>query len=377
MKKSSNLFVVLGIVAALIIGFLIGISVEYPRTNIQALSGTIGKVNNYRKIQISEADIQLKNELVTDTSKLKMLRGYFNFYYVSALKMSFNADMAVKEAVAVGAFQNANKTLIASMESYGKFLLSARTNLMLALSACSSVGDADPIQLRNALNQAKNVVAQINYRDRVVLDFVKALSDFIMLDKAGQYKGLEQAHDLLVTNAIFTAAITKNKVVIKYLDKTAYFTKSSENLKGIDQQKLSMMIQQDVETLSRWAFGGDAEKLKVTDTEKLKSNDSEKLDHFIPFLDAQKLSSIAGDAEKLGVALFNDTEKLAMDAEKLGVFDTEKLGLFIQNDTERLNGFRDHSDAEKLGFMLDSEALGGFDPIGQVFNPPPRPINPF
>jgi hypothetical protein len=374
MKKSGNLFVVLGMIAALIVGFLIGISVDFPKVNNQSLSGTIGKVNNYRNTQVSEADIQLKNELVTDTAKLKMLRGYFNFYYVGALKMSFDADMAVKEAVSVGAFQNANKTLIASMESYGKYLLSARTDLMLALAACSAVGDADPIQLRNALNQAKNVVAQINYRDRVVLDFVKALSDFIMLDKAGQYKGLEQAHDLLVANAIFTAAITKNKVVLKYLDKTTFFTKSRENLKGIDQQKLSTMIQQDMEKLSYWSAAGDAEKLKLTDAEKLKSTDAEKLggkdsEQLGIYYDASKLGSIAADAEKLGSARTFDMEKLATyDAENLKlVFDAEKLGTGMSDDEKMGSG----------GFNMDSETLG-FDPnmTGKVFNPNSGPIRP-
>jgi hypothetical protein len=363
MKKTGNLFVVLGIIAALVVGFLIGISVDFPKLNNQTLSGTIGKVKNYRNTQVSEVDIQLKNELVTDTAKLKNLRSYFNFYYVGALKMSFDADMAVKEAVAVGPFQNANKTLIASMESYGKFLLSARSDLMLALSACSSVGDADPIQLRNALNQAQNVVAQINYRDRVVLDFVKALSSFIMLEKAGQYKGLEQAHDILVVNEIFTAAITKNKVVLKYLDKTTFFAKSRENHKGIDQQKLSMMIQQDMEKLGLENRLMDTEKLNSTDAEKLGGKDSEQLGFY---QDASKLSSISADAERLGAVLTNDVEKLAWgcgDAESLKfTFDAEKLGTGM-------------SDVEKLGAgFFDSEILG-FDPNGQVFNPP-VPIRP-
>ena len=364
MKKSGNLFVVLGIIAALVVGFLIGISVDFPKLNNQTLSGTIGKVKNYRNTQVSEVDIQLKNELVTDTAKLKNLRSYFNFYYVGALKMSFDADMAVKEAVAVGPFQNANKTLIASMESYGEFLLSARSDLMLALSACSSVGDTDPIQLRNALNQAKNVVAQINYRDRVVLDFVKELSSFIMLEKAGQYKGLEQAHDILVANEIFTAAITKNKVVLKYLDKTTFFAKSRENHKGIDQQKLSMMIQQDMENLGLENRLMDTEKLNSTDAEKLGGKDSEQLGFY---QDASKLSSISADAERLGAVLTNDVEKLAWgcgDAEKLGLTDIEKLAF-----SSRVN------DSEILGRILDSEALG-FDPNGQVFNPPPGPIKP-
>lgn len=371
MKKSGNLIVVFGIIAALVIGFLIGISVDFPKLDNQKLSGTIGKVNNYRNTQVSEADIQLKNELVTDTTKVNMLRGYFNFYYVGALKKSFDVDLAVKEAVAVNTFHNANKTLITSMENYGKFLLSARSDLFAALAACSSVGDADPIQLRNALNQGRNVVAQIDYRNRVVLDYLKALSIFIMSDKEGKYKGMEQAHDLLLANEVFTAAITKNKVVLKYLDKTTFFSKSKENLKGIDQQKLSMMIQHDMEKLSDLSSGGDAEKLKVTDSEKLKSLDAEKLgvgdaEQLGVFKDAVTLGSIATNAEKLGMSLTKDIEKLAWgDVENLKMaFDAEKLGGSV-------------NDVEKLGGILDAESLG-FDPnlTGKVFSPAPVPQRP-
>ncbi|MEI7831524.1 MAG: hypothetical protein WCI31_17220, partial [Prolixibacteraceae bacterium] len=250
MSKSRSLIIGIGIIAALVIGFLIGISVDYPRLSKRSVSGTIGKVNNYRNTQVSEADILLKNELAADTAKLKMLRGYFNFYYVSALKMTSDVELAVKEATSVEAFQVINKLLTASVESYGKFLLSARTDLLMALGACKSVREADPIQLRNTLNQGRNVVAQINYRDRVVLDFVDALSTFIKSNKPGQYEGLEKAHDLLMANEVYTALITKNKVVLKFLDKTALFSKSQENLNSWDQQKLSSMIQQDVEKLS-------------------------------------------------------------------------------------------------------------------------------
>jgi hypothetical protein len=231
------------------------------------------------------------------------------------------------------------------------------------------------------------VVAQINYRNRVVLDFVDALSTFIKSNKQGQYQGLEKAHDLLVANQIYTAMITNNKAVLKYLDKTTFFAKSRENVKSIDQQKLSMMIHQDMEKLGQYKMndaeklmnddaeklkGGDAEKLKVGeaerlmttdaeklkggDAEKLKSSDAEKLGHYIMdseklgiYGDAAKLGQVAGDAEKLGKALFKDTEKLRCDVEKLGAFYTDKLSLFIQNDAEKLSHFPVILDAEKLG----------------------------
>jgi hypothetical protein len=388
MSKSRSLLIGIGIIAALVIGFLIGLSVDSPRLSKRSVSGTIGKVNNYRNSQISEADIRLKNELASDTAKLKMLQGYFNFYYVGALKMTADVELAVKEATSVEAFQISNKSLTSSLENYGKFLLSARTDLLIALAACKSLRETDPILLRNTLNQGRNVVAQINYRDRVVLDFVDALSTFIKSNKPGQFQGLEKAHDLLVANEVFNALITKNKVVLKFLDKTSLFSKSQENLNIWDQQKLSSMIQQDMEKLHGLKFN-DAERLgQYNDADKLKANDAEKLgrehqkdaEKLGLSKDATKLGQIASDAEKLGIVYMADNEKLRCDAEKLGITDMEKLGGNGGNggnwggDTEKL-GRALINDAEKLGFndmemlghgvmrwLNDNESLGAFSP---------------
>jgi hypothetical protein len=367
MSKQKSLLIGIGIVAALVIGFLIGISVESPRLNKRSVSGTIGKVNNYRNTQVSEADILLKDELLTDTAKVKMLRGYFNFYYVGALKMTADVELAVKEATSIEAFQVSNKSLTTSLESYGKFLLLARTDLLMALAACKSVKEANPILLRNTLNQARNVVAQINYRDRVVLDFVDALSTFIKSNEPVQFHGLEKAHDLLMANEVYIAMITKNKAVLKFLDKTVLFSKSQESPNTFDQQKLSTMIQQDVEKLSHIDITfSDAEKLaQYNDAEKLNVGDAEKLGHYTLdseklgiYGDATKLGQVAGDAEKLGIVYVADNEKLRCDVEKLGVTDMEKLGRMMINDAEVLGGYQMFAfDSEKLGFD-DSESLG-------------------
>ena len=73
MKANSKLMVGFAIVAALIVGFLIGLVVDIPKIDNEQLSGTIGKVTNYRNAKATEADIELKNDLLTNVDLQKSM----------------------------------------------------------------------------------------------------------------------------------------------------------------------------------------------------------------------------------------------------------------------------------------------------------------
>ena len=195
MKKKNNLLIALGIIAALTIGFLIGISVNYPRLNNHEISGTIGKVKNYRNTKATEADIELKNDLLADSVMLHSVKNFMNFYYVRALELGKNIDFAVAEANKNEAFKNKNASEITALENYGKFLGAARKDLLVAVAACRSAAGADPAFLRNAIAQANNMVAQMNYRNSAVLNFITSLDSFIQETGAGKNAGLNKAHD--------------------------------------------------------------------------------------------------------------------------------------------------------------------------------------
>lgn len=319
MKKKTNLLTVFGILATFVIGFLIGITIEYPKVGDDEISGTIGKVNNYRNTKATEADIQLKNELLADSAKQKSLQKYLNFYYVTALKMAGDIDFAVKEANAVEDFKRINQTQISNLDSYGKLLSKARTDLLFALSASKTIKDVDPALLRDLLNKASNMVAQMNYRNRSVLGFIDAVALFSKPNSSTEYEGMKRAHDILSLNEINTSVLTGNKPVLKFFDKKAFFNNVQE-LNWADPKNLNDMMQQDIEKL------GAVE------------------------MDVEKLGSVHLDAEILG---------RIMDAEILGfVCDMEKLQLI---DAERLEGCI--VDAEKLNIYVDAEKLGIIVPM--------------
>jgi hypothetical protein len=83
MKTQVKLFIAIGLIAALCVGFLIGISIDYPKPNQTELAGTFGKAEKFHKVQMTAKDIQLRTELVKDTVQLrKMIQGlaYFSLF---------------------------------------------------------------------------------------------------------------------------------------------------------------------------------------------------------------------------------------------------------------------------------------------------------
>jgi len=320
MKTSTKLFIAFGFTFALMVGFLIGISINYPKVDESLASGTITKLNNYKKTLDTKSEIQIKNELISDTSKLKSLQNYLKFYYMTTAKMAGDIRFSLDEANAVESFKNLHKKEIENISGYEKTLSAARTDLLIALRACQNPDKTDPVMLKEFLNQANNVVAQLSFRNSTVLEFIDVLAAYINENKNDKLQGLRRAHDLLTYNEINSAVMTRNKPVLMSFNKKGYLSEV-KNQKFVNDKALSAMIEQDLG------------KLVILDKAVLNS-DTEKLG----LMDSEKLGQELTDSEKLG-ASFTDSEKLGIiytDSEKLGfVFDSEKLGI-IYTDSEKL-----------------------------------------
>ncbi|MDD4771825.1 MAG: hypothetical protein PHQ26_10165 [Bacteroidales bacterium] len=340
MKTNSKLMIGFAIVAALIVGFLIGLFVEYPKVDPDQLSGTIGRVSNYRNAKATEADIELKNDLLTDTLLQKNLQAYLGFYYTKSLEFAKNITYAIDEANQEKAFATQHVHQLEAMQQYAAFLQTSRKDLLMAILLSQSLDQSTPELLRNAIAQGNNVIAQMNHRNSSVVDFIERLEAYLLNTDGRSNGGLNRAHDLLVYNQISASIVTKDKVMLKYLDKKPLFEKNIQNTMtdvqacmSSDLDEMKGLLASDSETLGLW--------------------DAEVLGNRAGGFDAEKLSSF-WDVEKLGIG-FYDVENLggvtALDAEKLGAmyFDAEKLGTGF-TDAEALGaGF---TDTEKLGALM-------------------------
>lgn len=326
MKNKSRLFVLLAVLSAFSIGFLIGIKTDYPPVGNDEVVGTIGKVNNYRNTKVTEADIQLKNELLTDSVMLKHIINYMTFFYVRAVEVGKSIDFALAQTNANDVFKSKNAVRITELETYGKFLFGARKDLLIAIAGCYSIEQTDPALLRNAMIRANNLIAQMNYRNNAVLNFINALNSFVQEQGPDKYPGLSKAHDLLTCNEICSSLVLKNETLLNYFDKTKLYSKDATSPVPTNW---SETVKQDMESL------GLSETLKF-ETRLL---DVEKLEMVNMVADMEKMNDATMDTEELR-AVFTDSEKLDIAV--------------IEGDAEKLGGIAYIRDAGTIGAAMEA-----------------------
>lgn len=331
MKRKTILLTVICSVITLAVGFLIGISVDYPKINKEDIAGTIGKIQKYRNSQTGLSDVEFQNEL-KDSVKKAVLANYLKYHYVMAVNMSNEIQYALEAAKAVETFKTAYPEVISNMERYNKYLTIARMDLLTAISAVSNSAKTEPALLRDFLNQANNVIAQISYRNSSVIDFIDATNTFIKSGKNENMENLKIAYDKLILNECNMALVKKDKMLMKLLeDKVLLADKEKLNYYILDSEKMKSSINADMEKLSIVL-------------------DSQKLNQYVYVTDADKLNAygvivIVGDVQKLNSNI--------RDAETLG-------GLFIPiiPDSEQLKFHGGHfADMERLNLVNDAEIL--------------------
>ncbi|MCF8361502.1 MAG: hypothetical protein K9G70_02655 [Prolixibacteraceae bacterium] len=351
MKRKSNLQKLTFIVLSLIIGFVIGISVNFPKTNTDNLRGTIGKVNKHRNVNITDADIQLRSELIDDNQKREGYLNYYTFHYSTVTQLSALVDTAITTAVQNTDFAQGNPQVINSLKTYRKNIENPRAELLLAVLTLQNIDEVEEASISTILNMANMAVQRLTYNENAIANFTFAAQEYITKNRNADIDDLIAVHDNLSMLQFSKAVITKDKPMIKYYDKHEIFS-DSENLSGMAAS---------IETL-KGIFFFDTELLKTGFTDQSQLEGSEKLystgafsneilgSSFPPFLfDAQKLEN----AEAL-------MGKILFDIEKLGIHSNTVLGSQINGNlnSEELLSLWDSEQLQAGMIILDSEQLG-------------------
>ncbi len=320
MKKENTTQTLLFTLAALAAGFLIGFSINNQAPENDDLAGSIGRVDRYRNIKITEDDIMLRNELMDDTEKRTQYGNYLMYYYYRSLKTSMDVEEVLKLSEQVDDFSNYHRPYAKALNSFSTYLESARQDLLRAVSLILDIENQSNVPVIKELNQAQNAISRIRNHDATLMNFMDAIGNYIHDHPDTLYTELMDAHDILVINLMQSALLTQNKPVLNYLEQKKLLNEGEELAEAISSSNLESF---------RSMVLLDGENLGIGNTEQLGTE-------FLP------------DLEKLHV-LFN-TEQLS----SLSGGHPENLGMLISSE-QRLSSVLGSMD--DLGLLFDSEMI--------------------
>ena len=289
----------------MVIGLFIGLSFKIGKVSEYEVSGTMAKINNYQKAQSSLTGNEIANQLLSDTVRLRNMQNYMRYYYATSVKMSGDMDFLITEANANEAFRNKYTKEISEFVSYQKSFEPARIYMLIALRACLNPTKTDPKLLSEFVNQASNEIAQINFKNRVILDFIDILDLYIKENKSSNVKGLIKAHDLLMYNQVYNGVMTRDKFMVKSFSSKEFYS-DIKNEKMVDPDKLADLMKKDIQklaSLNEQILGEkNSEKLIMDDIDKLVMEDTKKIDLLTPekpgTINWEKLGSVKRQAER-------------------------------------------------------------------------------
>lgn len=334
MKRNKSIYTLLAAIAALAVGFLVGISVNYPKVENSKLSGTIGKTDKYRNVNITENDIQLRSDLLADTGLQKAYTDFYSIHYATAVELTIALDLAINASENLNDFKSANSSIVSGLKKYRTNIDRMRADLLLAVATFNKIEGLDAASINQVINNANIALAQLNYSDDAVLAFVDESAVYINGKSDRDVLLLRKAHDMLMLLQITKAIVMNDKPRIKYLDGKELFA-ANEQLNIWSNETLNRLFSADQENLNM-VFSN--EQLGVFSNQEsfgaINSNESFK-----------------AISENLGAIYFN--------IEQLGLYNSEQLGVFL--NVEQLGNRL--MDVESLGSFRNIEQLGIIIPI--------------
>ncbi len=333
MKKKNRSLLILTIAVSLVVGFLTGMLVDFPKTDNTQLSGTIGRVQNYKNVKVTEKDIELKNDLVSDTVMLKALSAWFNYYYVSAVSQGDKIRYALDQIQPLETYKEYAGVVLSDVAGYRTFLENTRTNLLLAVAMVRDPAEIHPVLLRNTIVEANNVISRMSHRKQSVLDLIDNMGSYLEAQGSDPDGTLAGLHTVLTMDQLANAMALNDKMVIRYFQKKKLFT---DEIQG--------------------SFGLNLKEIVVEDLSRLNAINDQSALNLLIILDQDNIGSsqIVSDAALIGQQfLLNET------ALQLYCSNMSELG-YINKSSSTLENMQDLALGGVMFIMDATGELGGF-----------------
>lgn len=216
----TSLKIIIGIIIALsfAIGLLIGSIVKKQPLSNKDIAGTIGKISTYRDSKIASNDVNLRSELQSNNLMMNQYQHYYSFQYSSINELKADIDEALITSSTSIDFNETNQKIIQSLTDFKNILDKNSKEVFKLVTALQNLSGSNQENLGVLINNAGNALAQINYREVIVVDFLDAIQSFLTKNNYENYPGLISTYDVLLDHQIKRSKMTGNKPMIKYLE---------------------------------------------------------------------------------------------------------------------------------------------------------------
>jgi hypothetical protein len=239
-KTKTRTLLAIGLIFTLWAGFLIGISVGNSKPDSSRLTGTFGKAEKFRKVQMTPKDIKLRSELVKDTAKLKSLIQGLVYFSVFTEKVSTEVEYTLIsfESKGMGKLPREAEQMNA-LRDFSDFIRNNNKTLNNTISMLSSFYRND--SAGNSHDVEKNLrdftayVDNLNKKNPVLNQALITLDDFILKNKVllagpNEIEKLKAIRDQLLVKGIQLGAILRNQKQVS--DLIVYTFASQEQYKS-------------------------------------------------------------------------------------------------------------------------------------------------
>ena len=328
MRTPKYLSLITGIVIAFAAGMLAGLTLTNPGLSLMEAVGSIGRVDKYRNIKITEKDIELRNELVSDASMREAYTQYLAFEYAANISLGENLREAIDIARETQGFSAANSALVDRMENYAEFLDHARLRILEAIGTLGDLEQHNRVAVRAVLNDAGNALAQTVFRSSVVYDFLDETGRFLDAQAPDSAPLLAAIHDRLFANMLTNCIINDNRPMLKHL--------------------AGKELRTDQDLATGFTAESALDVLYIVDAHKLKADgrfSEESLQSFRVFFNTESLAFGINNMHQLSVALLSQSDILGAFGllsdeslrSQIGLQNAESM-LQVVNSSEQFQG---------------------------------------
>jgi len=316
MKKNQKVAVSILVLIGLAVGLIVGVSLTNPGMNLIEAAGTIGKIDKYRNVKITEQDIELRNDLLTNESLREAYKNYLTYEYTANVKMAEDIQYSMEAAREVALFRTAYANNIQQLENYAQLLDVVRLEVLEAIAVLNAMESVNRIALHSVLNNASSALMQSHYHCNVLFNFISSVQQLMSSNVLEVSANLATAHDLLFADLLSSAIINNDQLAVRYLLSEADFLTKNENL-ALDKEVLAVRFLMDMERPSKRLMDMNADQMGIINTEQI--GVFWAVENFVNF-NAEQLASLfqfekvrALDAEQLS-AFFHSERYLVFDA---------------------------------------------------------------